>query len=330
MKKNLIALSAALALCALSSCGKSSTIHIGILQLVSAPPLNAVAENFEAEIKASDWAKGKTIEFDLQNPQADETTMATMATKLASSSDLVLSIATSASQAMKQAIGKLDKEIPLVFSAVTDPVGANLVTTTTAAPGSFVTGVSDMGDPKKSMDLIADNFPSIAKKIGMIYNTGESNSRQQIALATAEAEAKGWTVFDKAVSSETEIATSLAGLGDDVKMLYYPTDNMCASNTAQIAKFCKERGVFACCGDSSLVATATGGALFSLGVDYASLGTQAGSLALSILDGTKKASECTVEFANKLPLVVNTKVATDWGVTLPQSLISAADEVISQ
>ena len=328
MKKQLMFL-AALSLSALSSCSEGPSIHIGILQLVSAPPLNAVAEHFEQVIQASSWAQGKTIHFDLQNPELDENTMNTMAVKLASSSDLVLGIATSASQALKKAIGNQDQEIPMLFSAVTDPVGANLVASATAAPGGFVSGVSDMGDPGKSMDLIADHFTNIAPKIGFLYNTGESNSRQQIALAKEEAESKGWQVFDKAVSSETEIATSLSTLEDDVKMLYYPTDNMCASNSTIIAKFCKERQMAACCGDSSLVANAIGGALFSLGVDYASLGEQAGAMALSILEGTTKVGEMPIQFASKLPLVINTKLAESWGVSLPESLIAVADEVIS-
>lgn len=312
----------------LVSCDNGNSIDIGILQLVSATPLNKVAESFESTIENSEFAKTHKINFTLRNPEADEATMSTMATNLVSNSDMVLGIATSASQSLKKASKSLDKNIPVLFSAVTDPVDANLVTSTTSANGTNVSGVSDMGDPKKSMELIDTHFSSTltSKKVAFIYNSGESNSIQQVSLAKAKMNDLGWSVVDKSVAMETEIETTLNNLGSDVKMLYYPTDNMCAKYKASIAKVAKEKNLFVCCGDSSLVST--GGALFSLGVDYSSLGVQVGEMALKILSGENKIEDTVVGFASKLPLVVNPSLAASWGVTLPESLVAAADEVV--
>jgi putative ABC transport system substrate-binding protein len=317
----------ALALSALGACSSGGAVRIGILQLVSAPPLNAVAENFEATIRESAWASSHEVSFNLQNPQANGTTMATMADNLVANSSLVLGIATSASQALKTAAARIDSTIPILFSAVTDPVGANLVPTTEGAPGGHITGCSDMGPVDESMRLIDEHFSAIIKKeIALIYNTGESNSLQQIAIAKSAMEGLGWSVLDKAVASATEITTSLNSIPDDTKMLYYPTDNMCASSAPAIARFAKERQMFLCCGDSSLVSE--NDALFSLGVDYANLGARVGEMALSILSGEKTAGEIPVGFATEFPLVVNETEAASWGVTLPPSLLEAADQVI--
>jgi putative ABC transport system substrate-binding protein len=320
---------AMLAIAALAGCnsGSSTEVKIGILQLVSATPLNAVNDNFQSTILASDWAKTHTPVFTVQDPQLDEATMATMATNLVANSSLVLGIATGASQALKSAASKAGSSIPILFSAVTDPVGANLVATTTAAPGGNVSGCSDMGPVDESMQLINTHFSTIKKTVAVIYNTGESNSVQQITIAKAALGALGWSVLDKAVAAETEITSSLDTIPDDVKMLYFPTDNMCASNASAIAKFAKERQIFVCCGDSSLVSADD--ALFSLGVDYSNLGTQVGEMALQILSGEKTVGELPVGFATNFPLVVNERAAEAWGVTLPASLIAAANEVIS-
>jgi putative tryptophan/tyrosine transport system substrate-binding protein len=333
MNHKLFKLSSTLLLAAasLASCNSSSSVKIGILQLVSAPPLNAVNDGFQKVISESDWAKNHTVEFNVQNPQLNQSTMATMATNLAANSSMVLGIATSASQSLKTAVSKSGVTIPVLFSAVTDPVSANLVTTTSAPTGTNVSGVSDMGDPKASFDVIDTYFASSVtnKSVAVIYNTSETNSIQQITLFKEEAAAKGWSVLDKAITEATQIETSLNAIPDDVKLLWYPTDNTVADNYATVAKVSKAKHLVAFGSDLSMLTS--GGAIVAKGVDYNALGEQTGKLALSILSGEKKVEETQVGFAATIPLEVNTKLAADWGVSLPEALVqaAAADEVVS-
>lgn len=184
-----------------------------------------------------------------------------------------------------------------------------------------------MGDPAKQMDIVATNFADTNKKIAMIWNTAESNSIQQITLAKAEAQANGWSVIEKAVSQETEIETSLSSIPDDVKFLYYPTDNMCASNSAIIAKVAKAKKLFVTCGDVTMLDSDVASAIFSLGVDYNTIGVQTGDLAVSILSGETKIEDSKV-IRPDLQLVVSKTIADSWGVSLPQSLLDAADQVL--
>jgi putative ABC transport system substrate-binding protein len=312
-----------LAAASLSSCN-SSSVKIGILQLVSAPPLNAVNDGFQQVIKESEWAKTHSVEFNVQNPQLNQSTMATMATNLAANSSMVLGIATSASQSLKTAVSKSGTSIPVLFSAVTDPVNANLVSTTSGPTLTNVSGVSDMGDPKASFDVIDTYFSSSVsnKTVAVIYNTSETNSIQQITLFKQEAAAKNWTVLDKAVTEATQIETSLNAIPDEVKLLWYPTDNTVADNYATVAKISKAKHLIAFASDLSMLTS--GGAVIAKGVDYNALGKQTGELALSILTGAKKVEETQVGFAAEIPLQVNTKLAASWGVTLPSDLVLAA------
>lgn len=312
-----------LAAASLSSCN-SSSVKIGILQLVSAPPLNAVNDGFQQVIKESEWAKTHSVEFNVQNPQLNQSTMATMATNLAANSSMVLGIATSASQSLKTAVSKSGTSIPVLFSAVTDPVNANLVSTTSGPTLTNVSGVSDMGDPKASFDVIDTYFSSSVsnKTVAVIYNTSETNSIQQITLFKQEAAAKNWTVLDKAVTEATQIETSLNAIPDEVKLLWYPTDNTVADNYATVAKISKAKHLIAFGSDLSMLTS--GGAVIAKGVDYNALGKQTGELALSILTGAKKVEETQVGFAAEIPLQVNTKLAASWGVTLPSDLVLAA------
>jgi putative tryptophan/tyrosine transport system substrate-binding protein len=313
---------------AISSCSSSSDIRIGILQLVTATPLTAVNESFQATILASDFVakEGHTVEFTIRNPEANATTMASMAAQLATSSDLILSIATNATLAQKQAITTAGVDIPLIFSAVTDPVGAGIISSASAHDEN-IAGVSDMGPVDETIDLITNNFDSLPHTLGLIYNTLESNSIAQIATAKTELAAKGWSFEEKTATSTTEVETAMRGFSDSTKIVFYPTDNLMAQSDTVIAQVAKEKELFVACGDSSLVSD--GGALFSLGVDYSDLGVQTANVALEVLTDSAIAKDIPLGTASKFPLVVNTALATEWGLTLPASLVSEADEVIS-
>lgn len=325
MKKGLLALPLLLATVSLGACA-SDTVDIGVLQLVTATPLNLVETNLEETIKASDWGKKKNLKFNLQNPEANSATMATMATLLAQNSDIVVTIATNSTLAVKNAIEKGDNDIPLVFSAVTDAVASSIITSNAAGRPENITGVSDKGDGTAPfMDEIIDGFADagIVKKIGLFYNSTESNSIEQITDAKAEITKKGWTYEEKTVTKDSEISTVCNSF--TAPIIYYPTDNLLVSNKAIISGIAKEKGLFIATSDPSTAES--GDALFSHGVDYADIGVSAGETVADILGNGKSASSIAV----KTPagrLAVNKTAAKDWDLVIPEALVNEADVVL--
>ena len=323
MKKTLLLL-CAFASASLASCGTVRTINIGILQLVTATPLNRVKENFVSVLTAKALEKGEELKFTLQNPEANAATMATMADSLAEQSDLILTIATNSTLAEKNAINKGDNEIPLVFSAVTDAVASQIVGQNEAGRSENITGVSDKGDGTAPfIDEITNGFDGLSThKIALVYNSMESNSLQQIAEAKTEILAKGWTFEEKAVTRDSEIETVCNSV--TAPILFYPTDNLLVSNKAIVSRIAEEKGLFVATSDPS---TAETDALLAHGVDYADIGVAAAEVAEQILFDGKKASEIAVQIpAGRL--VVNQTLATEWGLTLPTALIAEADSVL--
>ncbi|MCI2111571.1 MAG: ABC transporter substrate-binding protein [Bacilli bacterium] len=323
MKKSVLPILSAALLLSLTGCGGTNAVKIGILQLVTATPLNRVESSFESTMKGSEFAKGNEIEFDLQNPEANDATMTTMASLLAEESDIVLTIATNSTLAVKNAIDKGDNDIPLVFSAVTDAVESGIVSTNEAGRKENITGVSDKGDGTAPfMDELIAGFSSFAShKIGLIYNSTESNSVQQIEEAKAEISAKGWEYEEKTVTKDSEIETVCNSFSAPI--LYYPTDNLLVSNKAIVSKVAKEKGLIVATSDPS---TAETDALVAHGVDYSDIGAAAAEVVERILSGTK-ASDIAVEVPSGR-LVVNETLAEEWGLSLPEALISEADSVL--
>jgi putative ABC transport system substrate-binding protein len=336
MKKRIVlSFLAASASLSLGACQKSNTLTIGVLQLVTATPLNMVEKNFEETLKASSWAEGKDLAFDVENPEAKDATMASMASQLVSKSDLILTIATNASLSVKNAIAGSDREIPQVFSACTDPVGSKIVSQIEAGRSENITGVSDRGPVAKLIDDVIDNFSGVSgfesQKIAVMYNPKESNSLVQIGEAEAEIEKKGWSFEAKTVTESKEIYTVASSI--TAPALYYPTDNLLTSGKAEIAKAAEEKKLVVACGDpSTLEADAStnsqAAALIGRGVDYNEIGVLAAKQALAILSGEQKASEIAVGYVDKNPLIVNKTLAASWGIALPDSLLNSADTVL--
>lgn len=316
MKKNLttIAVLAILvSISALTSCGNSGH-QIGILQLATHPALDKVKTGFKDTLEQS----GLTFSLNVQNPEQDESLIPSMASNLVLNNELVLGIATSASQGLKKSIKDKAKDIPLIFSAVTDPIGAGLVSSIDNHPEN-VTGCSDMGPVKESIELL-DYFENIDKVAGL-YNIAESNSLYQIDIAKKTLLSKGWSYIDAGVNADNLIESKINSLDDSVDAIYIPTDNMIATAIATVKKAAKMKHLIVICGDISLVEE---GGIIGLGVDYYNLGLIAGQLAIKILLGNAKASQLSVSYAEKFPLTVNKKLADEYGVILSDSLIEEA------
>jgi putative tryptophan/tyrosine transport system substrate-binding protein len=298
-----------------ASAAPTKTYKIGITQIVTHPALDAAVAGFKEELAAKGFVEGKNVTFDFQNAQGDMPTTVTIAQKFAGESlNLVYTVATPSSQAMVKAI----TTTPIVFCAVTDPVGAGLVKDA-AAPDANVTGVSDMLPVQPHLDLIKQLVPNV-KTIGVLYNAGEANSVFLIKAEKAAAAAMGIKVIDATAATPADVqvaAQSLIGRVDAISVL---TDNTVVSALASVVKVCDQNKIPLIAGDTDSV---KGGAVAAYAFDYKDLGKQAGDIAANILNGTA-VKDIPVEFAKNLQLSINETAAKAMGVTIPADLLAKA------
>ncbi|MFC0582569.1 ABC transporter substrate-binding protein [Micrococcoides hystricis] len=308
---------------ALTACGGNSgdqgngaggdddkTYEIGISQFVSHASLDAAAKGFKDGLEEA----GLNVNIDEQNAQADQGTVATISRGF-QDKDLVLAIATPSALGAAKAI--TDK--PVLFTAVTDPEGANLVDSNDA-PGKNVTGTSDMNPVADQIKLITEIKPD-AKKIGIVYSSGESNSEIQVKMAKEAAEELGVEIQERAVSQASEVQQAAQAL--DVDAIYVPTDNVVVSTLGSVIRVAEQKKipVIAAEGDS-----VKNGALATIGLDYEDLGKQTADMAVKILKDGADPAEMAVETPKDLKLYVNEGAAEKFGVEIPSSVLDRADE----
>jgi putative ABC transport system substrate-binding protein len=318
----LLAASALLGIATLTGCG-SSAPKVGILTFGSFEALTNATDGFVAALSDAGFKDGDKISLIKQNPEADMATNTSMAQTLAASCSLVYGVATPSASALKNAISTMGSDIPLVFSAVTDPVGAKLVASLDK-PGANVTGASDLGPIAEEINLLSE-FSGI-DKVAVLYNSAESNSIYQINIAQPLMEAKGWSVVAKTVTKANEITAAVSAIDSDVDALFIPTDDLVAANMATVKSANEARTghplIIAGC-DSGMIS----GSVLAMGVDYYQLGVQAGQMAAKILNGTKPA-DIPVETSEKSVVKINKTWATSLGISLPEALLATPGAVI--
>jgi len=295
-----------------ASADTSKAYKIGITQIVSHPALDAAVEGFKAALAEKGYSN---ITYDLQNAEGDMATTAAIAQKFAADGlDLILGVATPTTQAMVKA----DKVTPIVFTAVTDPVGAGLVTNP-EAPEANVTGVSDL-QPVEPILALAKQFNPDAKTVGMVYNAGESNSVYLVEAAKKAATAMGLEIVEATASNSSEVQAAAKSLIGRVDAIATIGDNTAVTALEAIVKVCNENKIPLLVGDPDSVKR---GAAAGYGFDYKDLGMQAGYQAALILSGTP-IMDISVEYAKNLQLSINEKAAKAQGVTIPADLVSQA------
>jgi putative ABC transport system substrate-binding protein len=291
----------------------SKAYKIGITQIVTHPALDAAVSGFKEALAEKGFTN---VTYDDQNAQGDMPTASTIAQKFAGEGlDLILGVATPTTQA----VVKADTTTPIVFTAVTDPVGAGIVSDA-AAPSANVTGVSDMLPVQPHLDLIKAIVPDV-KTIGVVYNAGESNS---VFLIKAEKEAAakmGIKVIDATASNSSEVQAATAALVGRVDAISVLTDNTAVSALESIIKIGEQNKIPVIAGDTDSVKR---GAVAAYAFDYKDLGKQAGYQAAEILSGTA-IKDIPVEYAKNLQLSINEKAAAAMGVTIPADLAAKAE-----
>ena len=326
MKSKIILLSSiALSTLALAGCGGSSKTKIGILQPVEHSALSAARLGFQAALGLHGFDKDK-VEFIYHNAGQSSSDLASLAKDLVGRCDMTFGIGTGAAQALKSAAIDKGKTNPILFSAVTDPVGAGLVTSLQNGSG-FITGTSDINPVEAQVSLIRDINPD-ADKAAIIYTQTETNSKVQADMAKAELEKEGFTVTIKTCSGPSDISAVATALvaEEGLDAIFVPTDNNIAANPSAIKSAVQGKGVIVVAGEESIMKECGS---ITLSVDYTKLGNMTGDMAASILKGDKKAGEIPVGFMGKdeCEYVCSTANAIAAGVTLPAEIVAKCRDV---
>ncbi|NWN82393.1 MAG: ABC transporter substrate-binding protein [Halomonas sp.] len=312
-------LSAVLGSMLVAGVAQAETVNLGITQIVEHPALDASRQGALDELAERGYVEGDNLEVDFQNAQGDTSIAAQIARKFAGDRpDLVLAISTPSAQAAASA---LQDDIPVVFTAVTDPLIAKLVTDM-EAPGANITGVVDAPPLKAQLQLIRDMFPE-AERLGVIYNPGEANSVSQAEKLNEMAPELDFELVEVTASRTSEVmgaARSLAGRADAI---YVPVDNTVVSALESVLKVGYDADIPVFTGDNSSVER---GALASLGFSYYDMGRQTGGMMADILGG-EKAGDLSVGTVEKLELILNRDAAEQIGYEIPAEFEEQAVEI---
>ena len=283
------------------------TYKIGVTQFMTHPSLDLVKKGFE---KAFEEA-GIKADFDEKNANGEVTTANLIASNYkADKKDLVFGIATPSAQALANNI----TDIPVLFSAVTDPAVAKIL-------NKNVTGTSDkLENVGEQLDILLKLKPGV-KKIGVLYNTSEQNSIVQVEEIKKQAQAKHLEVVVQGVTNFGELAQATKNLVASTDALYLPTDNLVVSSISLIASEAINAKKPVVSSENSSVEL---GALFTMGLDYYELGKRTGEMASEILKG-KPVSDIPFETSKKMKLYVNEDTAKALGIDVKNPALANAE-----
>ncbi|MDW8682711.1 tryptophan ABC transporter substrate-binding protein [Streptococcus suis] len=302
-----------------SQSASSEKVKIGVLQFVTHDSLDEIYMGIKAGLEEGGYSTTDNLEIDFMNAEADQSQVQTMSKKLVDNgNELLIGIATPAAQGLANAT----TELPIIMGAVTDPVGANLVSDL-KNPGGNITGVSDQTPVADAVSLIKEITPD-AKTIGVLYSSNEDNSKIQVEEFKAAAEEAGYTVLEYAVASSNELASTVEVATSKTDVLFTPVDNTVASAFSTVVSVANKTKtpIF-----TSVEDMVEGGGIASVTLSQYDLGVATGKMAAKILDGANPA-DTPVQIFNEGTVVVNQKVAKELGITLSDDVINQASKVI--
>jgi len=305
-----------------SSSSQSKVLGVGILQPVEHNALTEARHGFIEALNDAAIKKGYRVIFDYKNANGNSADLNTYAKTLVSSCNLSLGIGTGAAQALVNQSYNLGLTKPVLFTAVTDPVGAKLVESW-EHPESYVTGTSDVNPVEDQINLICECLPK-ANKLGIIYTQSEVNSKVQAEQAKAQGELKGFTVVTKTCTGSSDIAATVMDLAGQVDALYVPTDNNIAAHMDVVK---------ANSGNALVVVGEEGqlknGGHITLSVNYKELGKRTAEMAANILFDDKKISECPVTkmSLSECSYVYSSANCKTSGIELPKSVTDKCKDI---
>lgn len=294
---------------------KEEVFSIGISQIIENPVLDLAREGFIDALKEKGYEDGKNIKIDTQFAQGDIALTTTIAQNFVSQKkDLIFAISTPSAQSAFQST----KEIPILFTAVTDPVSAGLVKNLDSPEGN-ITGTTDLVPVDKQLELGKKIFPNV-KKVGIPYNTSEVNSQVQVELAKEAAEKQGLEIVDIPVTNSSEIEPALRAKVQEIDLLFLPSDNLIASSMSIITKVALDNKIGTIGVDEPMVKN---GALACEGLDYYKLGYETGLMAVDIMNG-KEIKDISVFRPKDTQLTINQNIANKLGINIPKEILEEA------
>jgi putative tryptophan/tyrosine transport system substrate-binding protein len=292
---------------------------VAITAIVEHPALDAVRDGIMQGLADLAHAEGTDVTYAYESAQGNPATAAQIARQFVGDTPAVIvAISTPSAQAVVAAT----KEIPIVFSAVTDPLAAQLVASIDA-PGGNVTGVSDMAPIGDHVALIQEITPNVAR-LGVLFNPGEANSVSSVDLLKTEAQAAGIAVIEAPATKSADVQQAARSLVGNVDAIYVPTDNTIVSALESAVSVAIEAKLPLYAADTDSV---NRGALAAVGFNYFDVGVQTAALVDQVLNGENPGA-IPVAFASGTDLQVNKATAAAIGVELPQSVLDRATKVV--
>lgn len=302
----------------LSGALQAKPVYVATTAIVEHPALDAVRDGIKQTLNDNGYS-GDKLKFTYESAQGKPDIAAQIARKMVGDNpDIIVAIATPSAQAAVTA----SDSIPIVFSAVTDPLAAKLVPSL-KKPGGNVTGLSDMANVKEHLELIKEFIPNL-KAVGIPYNPGETNSVSMLAAIKIEAAKMGIEIVESAAPRSSDVMIAAKQLVGKVDAIYCPIDNTIISAVEAVVRVGIDAQIPVFAGDTSTVER---GAVAAVGYDYFDLGRQTGDIVVRILKGEKPGS-IDVKMAKGTNLYVNTKMAALMGIKIPAEVLARATKII--
>ena len=319
MKKIIAILLAVMMLCAVTACGgeggEAETYTVGICQLVQHPALDAATQGFKDALTE---AFGDKVTFEEGNAANDIPSCATICNGFVMSEvDLILANATPALQAAASATDS----IPVLGTAVTEYGVALSIDNFNGTVGTNISGTSDLAPLDQQADMVSELFPD-AKNVGILYCSGEANSKYQAKVVRECLEKKGLTVKEYTFADSNDVSTVTTTACDENDVLYIPTDNTAASCTEAINAIALPAGVPIVAGEEGIC---KGCGVVTLSIDYYELGRTTGQMAVKILKGESDISEMPIEYYPEPVKKYNADIASKLNITVPGDYTAISD-----
>ncbi|WP_415720977.1 ABC transporter substrate-binding protein [Photobacterium ganghwense] len=317
--KQLLTAAAVAASLALSSPAVLADVaKVAVSQIVEHPALDAARNGLLDGLKQKGYVEGENLEFTYQTAQGNPAIAVQIAKQFVGENpDVLVGIATPTAQALAAST----RSIPIVFTAVTDPVGAKLVSNPDK-PNRNVTGLSDLSPVAQHIELMQELLPGM-KSVGVIFNPGEANAVALVELLRNAAKERGLMVVEGTALKSADVQAAAQIVAAKADVIYAPTDNTVASAIDGLVNAGNQNNTPVIGASTTYIES---GALAALGFDYYQVGIQTADYVDAILKG-KKVSELPVKVARGSDLALNQKAADKLGITFPASVLERATSV---
>jgi len=294
-------------------------VKVGVTSIVEHPALDAARDGVKQALEEAGYKDGENYQFIFQSAQNRQPTAVQIAQKYVGDKvDVIVAIGTPSAQAAANAT----QEIPVVFSAITDPVAAGLMQDL-AKPNANVTGVSDMTPVADHVKLIRELLPQ-ATKIGYLYNPSEANSVAALRVLQQAAATQGFEIVESTALQTAQVRNATLALVDKVDVIYITTDNTVVSALETAIMVANENKMPFVAADPE---SAVRGALVAAGVNYFDIGLLTGAMVIKLLKGEAVAN-IPAEVAPANDLYINRQTAESIGYSFPDSIVERATRII--